>query len=264
MKKSGLILLFVSLFATKAHAFSVTHDFTVFLGPFNASKTSFEYAVSPDDYKVQSTVKTFGIFDTLYPFEAQYATDGRIKANKLETTNYKYKSKSRFTRREKRLIYDDKGLPIYRISSKNGKERKVNIEQNLDNKDTTDLQTVFAEMARQYNKVKFCDSRMEVFDGKRRFDVIFKDEGKEELKPNQYSPYSGMANKCSMYIDKLDSDADDLLWEVSSDRPIYFWILEEKSQKAPFIARIEIESTPLGKLQVYTHNITVKDKKDVK
>lgn len=264
MKKYGLFLLFLLIFGTKAHAFSVNHDFTVFLGPFNASKTNFEYAVSPEDYHVRSTVKTFGMFDTLYPFEAQYATTGKIKNNQLETSSYKYKSKSRFSRREKQLVYDGKGIPVYRISSKNGKEKKVNIEQNLNNKDTTDLQTVFAELARQYSTMKFCDSRMEVFDGKRRFDVIFRDEGKEELKPGKYLPYGGTANKCSMYIDKLGSDAEDLLWEVSSDRPVYFWILEDKESKAPFIAKIEIESTPLGKLQVFTHNITVKDKKDVK
>ncbi|MBO5442579.1 MAG: DUF3108 domain-containing protein [Alphaproteobacteria bacterium] len=259
MKKYCLTLLFLSFFAGNAHAFKVKHDFSVFIGPFNASETSFEYAVSPKNYHVKSEVKTFGIFDTLYPFEAQYATTGNIKNNKLETTSYKYKSKSRFNRREKLLIYDDNGMPVYRVSSKNGKEKKVNIEPNINNEDTTDLQTVFAEMARQYSQVKFCDSRLEVFDGKRRFDVIFRDEGQEQLDAGEYSPFKGTAHKCSLYIDKLGSEAEDLLWEVSSDRPIYFWILEDEASKAPFIAKIEIESTPLGKLQVYTKNITVED-----
>ena len=100
---------------------------------------------------------------------------------------------------------------------------------------------------------------MEVFDGKRRFDVIFRDEGQERLDAGEYSPFKGTAHKCSLYIDKLGSEAEDLLWEVSSDRPIYFWILEDETSKAPFIAKIEIESTPLGKLQVYTKNIPVED-----
>lgn len=259
MKKSGLILLFVQLWSFSAQAFGVEHDFTVILGPFNASKTKFTYALTPDSYSVNSKVKTSGMFDTLYPFAANYATSGKITKNQLETQSYHYDSKSRFSKRRKELIYNDKGMPVMRISSKNDKEKRVEIEQNTDNKDTTDLQTVFAELAKQYNEVKFCNARMQVFDGKRRFDVIFQDEGKETLTPNEYTKIGGIAAKCSMYIDKLGSKGDDLLWDLSSDRPIYFWLLETQDTKKPFIARIEIENTPLGKLQVYTKNVTVKD-----
>ena len=96
-----------------------------------------------------------------------------------------------------------------------------------------------------------------VFDGKRRFDVIFKDEGQEELTSNEYRPFQGTASKCSMYIDKLDSSGDDLLWQITSDRPIYFWILTDKETNIPFIAQIHIDDTPLGKLDVYTTDITI-------
>lgn len=259
MKKAFCFLICLLGFPRTAAAFSVTHDFTVFLGPFNASETQFTYALTPTDYAVNSTVKTFGLFDALYPFKAEYATTGRIEKDGLATTSYKYAAKSRFSKRTKEMIYDANGIPVYRISSKNGKEKKVEIAPNPDNKDTTDLQTVLAELSRQYNQLGFCDSRMQVFDGKRRFDVIFKDEGKEELAAGQYRPYAGEAAKCSMYIDKLGADGDDLLWQITSDRPIYFWILTDKQTKLPFIAQIEIESTPLGKMNVYTSNVTIKE-----
>lgn len=259
MKKIPLLLLIGLLYVGPARAFTVEHDFTVILGPFNASKTRFTYTLTPDSYAVNSTVKTDGMFNTLYPFKANYATTGKIVNGNLETTDYHYDSQSRFNKRTKELVYDDNGMPLYRISSKNDKTKKVEIEQNADNRDTTDLQTVFAELARQYNNVKFCDSRMQVFDGKRRFDVIFRDEGKERLVANEYSPYGGDAAKCSMYIDKLGAKGDDLLWELSSDRPIYFWLLEDSEKHKPFIARISIDDTPLGRLNVYTNKVTVKD-----
>ena len=259
MTKTPLLLLAALLFETQsALAFSVSHDFSVQIGPFDASRTNFEYALTPADYRVESTVQTNGLFDTLYPFRADYATTGKINGDNLETRSYKYTSKSRFTSRSRELVYDQNGKPLYRLSTKNGKEKKVDILPDAKNKDTTDLQTVFAELARQYNKLKFCDSRMEVFDGKRRYDVIFKDEGKEHLAEEQL-PYKGEAVKCSMYIDSLGSSGDDLLWDITQDEPIYFWIMEEESKKLPFIAKVEIESTPLGKLQVLTQNITVKD-----
>lgn len=260
MRKLLLSSLFFMSLSTPTQAFTVEHDFTVILGIFNASDTNFSYSLSPQEYSVSSEVATAGMFNTLYPFKAIYATTGKIKKNDMETTSYKYQSQSRFTKRTKQLIYDNSGNPIYRLSSKNDQEKKVNIDQNLNSKDTTDLQTVFAKLSRQYNKVKFCDSRMEVFDGKRRFDVIFKDEGIEDLTPDgKYFNFSGKASKCSMYIDKLNSKDDDLMWELTSERPIYFWIMEDAKTKHPFIAKISVEETPLGKLDVYAKNITVKE-----
>ena len=41
MKKIPLLLLIGLLYAGPARAFTVEHDFTVILGPFNASKTRF-------------------------------------------------------------------------------------------------------------------------------------------------------------------------------------------------------------------------------
>ena len=255
MKKFCLISLFLLLFPTPAQTAAVQHNFTIFLGPFNAGKTRFTYTLQPQDYSVRSKVETAGIFNTLYPFTAEYATTGKIKGKDLETSSYKYKSQSRFNTRRKELIYDQNGNPVYRISAKNDKVKKVEIDPSPDNKDTTDLQTVIAELALQYNKNKNCNARMQIFDGKRRFDTIFKDEGKQEIAANEYSPFSGTAHKCSMYIDKLLNDGDDLLWELTSEKPIYFWILEDKESRLPFIARIEIEDTPLGKLEVFTQTI---------
>lgn len=260
MLRKLLFFAFALIFFKQAAAAGIKHDFIVHIGPFDASRTSFEYNHTPKDYLAKSEVKTNGFFDVLYPFKAEYFTSGKIlKDNSLQTQIYKYASKTRTNRRTKEMVYNEKGIPVYRISSKNDKSKKVDIHQDPKNEGTTDLQTVFAEMARQYNQLRFCDSRMEVFDGKRRFDVIFKDEGDEEISANEFSPYAGKAHKCSMYIDKLGADGDDMLWKITSDRPIYFWILEDEKSKLPFIARVNIESTPLGHLEVFTQNITVKE-----
>lgn len=259
MKKYIIYNLLFLMWANPVQAFSVEHKFTVFIGPFNASQTSFTYTLNDTSYSVNSLVKTAGLFDSLYPFRANYATAGKIKNGDFETLSYHYDSRSRFNKRSKEMVYNDQGEPIYRISTKNEKVKKVEIEPSPDNRDTTDLQTVFAELSRQYNQVQFCDSRHQVFDGKRRFDVIFKDEGREELPVSTYSPFSGEAAKCSMYIDKLGAKGDDLLWELTSDRPIYFWIMTDVTSHRPFIARVLVENTPLGRLEVFTRQMTVKD-----
>ena len=92
MKKSLTIALFLSaLWSLPAHAASVTHNFAVRLGVFDASRTQFTYELRGKTYRVQSEVSTNGIFDTLYPFKAEYFTNGKIEGDKLRTESYKYK-----------------------------------------------------------------------------------------------------------------------------------------------------------------------------
>ena len=63
-----------------------------------------------------------------------------------------------------------------------------------------------------------------------------------------------------MYIQSLDKEDDgDLLWNTTADRPIYFWVLQDGESKLPFLAKIEITSTPLGRLKAYTTEVIIKD-----
>lgn len=41
--------------------------------------------------------------------------------------------------------------------------------------------------------------------------------------------------------------------------PDLFLDSADKKTGIPFIARIEVEETPLGKMNVYTHNITIEE-----
>ncbi len=257
-KKAILALIITFLYAHSAMALSVKHHFDVFVGIFNAAETDFEYKISPSQYSVNSNVYTKGLFDTLYPFEAQYATSGRIIANKMQTENYSYKSQSRFNTRTKNIIYDKNGTPIKSISTKNNKKREKKIAISANNSNTTDLQSVVATVVRQYNQNKTCHTMQKVFDGKRRYNVIFEDLGSEELPQTEVSQYFGKAIKCAMRIDRLQEKGDDALWKMTSQHPIYFWIMTDKDSGAPFIARVNAGDTPLGEMIVYTTKVEVK------
>ncbi len=258
MQKFVTIFFICLIFPTLSQAFSIKHDFFITVGIFDASKTEFTYTLNNDNYKVASKVMTNGLFNTIYPFEANYVTSGKINASQMTTVDYNYEAKSKFNTRTKKVYYRN-GTPIYQISAKNGKEKRKEFTLSPTPADTFDLQTVIAKIAKQYNEVSFCDSTLKVYDGKRRFDVVFKDEGTDELSADKYSFYSGKASKCSMHIKKVLSDDDDELWEFSSNKPIYFWIAKDKKSKHPFIAKIFIKDTPLGELTAHTTKITIEE-----
>ena len=259
--KKITIYFFASLLLspTLSHAFTVKHNLFVTVGAFDASTTEFTYTLNPKDYKITSVVSTNGFFDTIYPFKAQYNTAGKLTNDKMITTDYNYKSQSRFNTRSKQVFFSKDGKPLHEISSKNSKEKTRIFKPSPTPADTFDLQSIFARIAWQYNQLNFCDSKLAVYDGKRRFDVIFKDEGSDRLPQNEHSFYSGKAAKCSFHIVKLLTDDDDSLWEFTANKPVYFWIARDPKTNYPFIAHILVNDTPLGKLNAYTTNITIEE-----
>lgn len=259
MKKFTTFFLIIFFSSLQAHAFSVEHDFFVTVGMFDASITKFTYNISPKEYKITSNVSTNGVFDSIYPFQAIYQTSGKIANEQMIVTDYNYESKSRSKTRGKKVFFNKHGEPQYQISSKNGKEKKREFKPSPTPADTFDLQTVLAKLAYQYNELGFCDSKLSVYDGKRRFDVTFKDEGYENLSEHPNSKLLGKAAKCSLRIDKILSEDDDALWEFSVNKPIYFWIVRDTKTNNPLIARIQIKNTPLGELNAYAQNITIKE-----
>lgn len=259
MQKITIFFLTALLWEFNAQAFTVKHDLFVTVGAFDASKVKLSYALSPEKYQINSQISTNGFFNTAYPFQADYKTSGRIIKDRLITQTYGYTSKSRFNTRSKEVIYDAEGTPKCQITSKNGKTKKKDFVPSPAPADTFDLQTVLAKTAYQYNSLGFCDSKISVYDGKRRFDVIVKDEGQEVLPPSPYFPSSQTAAKCSLHIDKLLSEDDDTLWEFSVNKPIYFWIARDDETKYPVIARIQIKDTPLGELNAYTTEFTIEE-----
>lgn len=259
MKNIVSFFIFCCLLPNCVQAATVEHRLNVGIGFFDAARVSMTYNLDKQSYEFASTVKTAGTFGKLYLFEALYSSEGIFKDGHTITRDYRYETKSSSHTRTKQLVFDENGILDYRLSSKDGKPKRVDITLPDTPFDASDLQTVFASVARQIIDNNFCAMEKTVFDGKKNYKVVFKDEGKETLKDEEI-PYSGEALKCSVYIQSLDEEDDgDLLWNTTSDRPIYFWVLEDNQTKLPFLAKIEIKSTPLGKLRAYTTGISIKD-----
>lgn len=259
MKNIAAFLLFICLLPSAALSRTVEHRLSVRIGFFDAADVEMKYNITDRTYKFSSTVATAGTFGNLYAFNAAYSSFGKFNKEKIITQNYSYITKSKSHTRTKTLVFDKNGVISHRLSTKDGEPKKVDITLPDIAFDAYDMQSVFALLTRQVINSKFCSMEKTVFDGKKTYAVVVNDEGKELLNDAE-STFNGDALKCSMHIKALDdNDDNDLLWNTTSDRPVYFWILQDKNSGLPFLAKIEIKSTPLGKLKAYTANITIKD-----
>ncbi len=253
--KNFIFFLFLSIFPSLVYAAGVEHKLNVRIGVFDAARVNMKYNLDKKNYQFTSQVATAGMFGKLYFFDATYSSSGLIKEGKIITKDYSYKTKSSSHDRTKQLVFEN-GVLDHRLSSLDGTPKRVEITLPETPFDASDMQSIFALLASQVKQNRFCDMEKTIFDGKKLYQIIIKDEGKEYFQDEEV-PFSGPSLKCSIYIHNLDEEADyDLLLSTTAERPVYFWILEDKETKMPFLGKIEISSTPLGTLKAYTTAIS--------
>ena len=253
--KNFIFFLFLNIFPSLVYAAGVEHKLNVRIGVFDAARVNMKYNLDKKNYQFTSQVATAGMFGKLYFFDATYSSSGLIKEGKIITKDYSYKTKSSSHDRTKQLVFEN-GVLDHRLSSLDGTPKRVEITLPETPFDASDMQSIFALLASQVKQNRFCDMEKTIFDGKKLYQIIIKDEGKEYFQDEEV-PFSGPSLKCSIYIHNLDEEADyDLLLSTTAERPVYFWILEDKKTKKTFLGKIEISSTPLGTLKAYTTAIS--------
>ena len=262
MKKIFLFVSVLGCLFSNAYASGFQQNMNVSIGVFDAATILLDYKASSSDYQISAEVKTANFFNTLYPFVGKYSSEGKVLTTNKNVSDvlpqiYQTYTKSRNHVRTKKIFYNDKGFAYQRVSTKDEKKNIVPINDVPSSADAADLQTIFAELIGNFGKTRSCQLEREVFDGKKHYKVITQNEGTENryfdlLKKTENS------YKCSMYIENLKDNNDNILWEVSAEKPIYFWIGIDKMSNLPYVLEIRIDSTPLGALKVIPTSLNIK------
>ncbi len=156
---------------------------------------------------------------------------------------------SRNNKLTNKIFYDRKGQAYQRVSTKDKKVKTAAIQNIPSSADAADLQAVFTAVIENFRRTQKCALTKEVYDGKKHYRVIVTDKGAG----NHYSVLSGKmepAYECAAYIKNLKANNDNILWDVSAEKPIHIWLGWDKNVKMPNLLEINIDSTPLGALKV--------------
>lgn len=252
------IFLFLGMMcvASYAKASGMEQKMDVRIGVFDAATVVFKYNETNKRYDISALVQTENLFNALYPFKAEYLGKGRVNGGVVVPELYQTKSRSRNHIRTKKIFYDAQGVAYKRISTKDKKESSQLIENVPPSANAADLQTIFAELIWQFKQKKSCQLMREVYDGKKHFRVVVKDDG-SETRYFDFSKRKEKAYKCSLYIENLKDNNDNVLWEVSADKPIFLWIGQDKKTEMPYVLEIKIDSTPLGALKVIPESLDI-------
>ncbi len=253
------IVLFVVLFwAADVWAVGLSQKMEVEIGVFDAAEITLDYAEHNGRYDIQAAVKTANLFNTLYPFIGKYQSVGKVlRGGELLPEEYITSNQTRSHKRRKNVFYDKKGKAYKSVSVKDDKEKIRQITNVPRSADAADLQTVFAELINNFRYAQSCRLTREIYDGKKHYKVIVQDVGQENRL------FEGLnrtekAYRCSIYIENLKNNNDNILWDVSADKPMSVWIGYDKPAKMPYLLEIKIDSTPLGELKVLPKTLEIK------
>ena len=257
LKKVLFIWAVLIVMINNAEAVGFVQNMNVKIGVFEAATVKLDYEKVEESYVISADVETANFFGKMYPFVAKYMSKGAFLKTGILPDIYETNTKSRNHVRTKKIFYDKKGVAYKRISTKDERINERAIENVPQTADAADLQTVFANLIDNFYKTKDCEMLREVYDGKKHYKVIAKNEG-SETKYFDLIKKSQPAYKCSVYIENLKENNDNILWDVTADKPINLWIGIDEKTKMPFVLEIRIDSTPLGALQVTPSTLEIK------
>lgn len=251
-----MVLFAVCFWAVDVAALGFSQKMNVEIGVFDAAEITLDYEEKDGRYDIKATVKTANLFDTLYPFSGWYQSIGKVLENgELQPEEYITANKTRSHVRRKNVYYDNKGKAYKSVSAKDEREKIYKLDNVPPTADAADLQTVFAELIKNFAMKKRCALVREVFDRKKHYKVIIKDGGQERFDLGEQTEN---AYKCSIFIENLKDNNDNILWEVSADKPINVWVGYDEKAKMPYLLQIKIDSTPLGELKVTPKTLELK------
>lgn len=255
-KKVFLFLVMIA-WCLSCRAATLQQKFDVSIGIFDAAQMDLVYEETGKNFNIRSDVYTVHLFDTFYPFLGKYRSKGIIQSGKTIPELYQTYTKTRNHVRTKKIFYDKKGFAYKRISTKDENVREAAIDNVPASADAADLQSVFADLVSVLRQTGKCNLIREIYDGKKHYKVVFTDKGTEK-RQFDYLKTTGDGRLCLMYVENLINNNDNILWDVSAEKPIKIWLMQDETTKIPYVMEIRIDSTPLGALKVVPTAVDIK------
>jgi len=201
--------------------------------------------VEPDVYSLRSSMETVGMIGTLFPWSYRSEVHGRVQGAKLAPDVFNSRSEFRDTVQQVSLRYGDGG-PVGEVSpfdldilGEDYEREEVPVE--LRN-GTIDPLTEIAALTQQLARGGDCSGVRNVYDGLRRYDVVYEDLGETELEESSYDGYAGRARQCRSRLLPIAG-----FWKPKDDKErdsvtaVTAWLMPPLPGAAPAPVRLTVE-----------------------
>lgn len=176
--------------------------YDVYAGGMRALQASLAMNLSQENYEVELDAKTQGFIGKLFPWAGHYATLGSSEDGDLTPKEYKSTSVWKKDAKQTRLEYKNGAFKAKHVTKNGKKTTQTEIKDTL-TKDTVDMLTGAIQLLQKTHDNHGCSGSVPVFDGKRRFNLVFKDQGTDTIRKSKYSVFHGKAIKCIIEVEPV-------------------------------------------------------------
>ncbi len=223
--------------------YPVALDYTVYIGGLRVVDVGLNTRLAERSYLIDMTLKSEGLLGMFFDWTMSARSAGRIEDRKIVPVKAGHDSQWRGKERRTRLVYRTAGPPeVSAIPAAVDDERGIVLpEQRLG---TRDLAGGILATLMTVGRAGSCTHSEPVFDGRRRYDLVLEQVGRDRLTASDYSPFAGDALRCTLKIRKIAGfrqEQSRSSW-MSGDR-VTVWIGQPFAGAPPVMVRMEMETT---------------------
>lgn len=180
-----------------------TLKYEVYAGGIHAVQAVMQLDLTqPKKYDVSLQAQTRGFLGSLAPWEGTFESNGWLADSAEAYIPAEHVSTAiwREDRETKEYKYNkDRTFSGLFITEHEQPTRKEKVDSELTD-GTTDILSAALNVFQNVSQGQNCNGTSEIFDGKRRFEIAFKQQKNETLQASKYNIYEGQAVQCTVEI----------------------------------------------------------------
>ena len=194
------IILITLLFNTSSHAETTEFTYQVYAGGLHVVEAKLNFDIIDQKYDISLGANTRGWLASMVPWEGTFQTNGKLHGEQFTPALHQSIAIWDNEKETKTFTYKNNNLETFTIDEHNKPPVTPEVDPVLSD-GTKDILSATLEVMNHMIKTSECTGESDIFDGKRRFTLYFKDKGEQSLTKSKYNIFSGPARYCSVEIE---------------------------------------------------------------
>lgn len=260
---AGVLLASGALQRADADTSPITVDYDVFAGGMHVLTSVLEINLEDRSYNARLGAELAGMPGWFAEWAAVVQSDGAIQRGALNPAQYSAERVRRGESQKTVLDFGGEGeVGVTFVPERNDSDELVPAELLTESLDPL---SGLISVINTVTEGGECAATIPVFDGRRRYDVVFTDRGLDELRPSSKSSFAGVARRCRMRLEPVagafkDDDDDDSFWntrpENSRRRQLDIWLARPIAD-GPIIPVRMIGRSSIGAFIIHMRNVQI-------